>query len=364
CLAGNARDPESLTCRACEIGTHQELSEQLHCTDCPNGQTTANTGSVDETFCTDECAAGFFESNNVCERCDFNTYKPEGETSCVACPAERPITTFQGATSEDDCRRNVCGVAMDLVLIVDCTASIGVNFPLLKIFLINQLHKFNIGLGTDQTRISLLCIGEETTPQDTKTLTQSVDAEFIRNAIMALKGGAIKTNTADAIRVGTKIMEEESTDKDKAKVMMVITDGRSLSYFQTQYESLLAKQKGFIMMAVGIGSNSHESELAAIASEATATEWTPLDDITITPCDVAMDLMIGVSNDKVKMGILSFGAEIYEDGLQGLTGNDGTIRNAMWAQYMQTKAGTVTGQALVRASTLLQADSREAIDAV
>lgn len=66
--------------------------------------------------------------------------------------------------------------------------------------------------------------------------------------------------------MATSILDTE-TRSGVPKVLFIVTDGNSDQPFQTRYEALLTKLKGYYILILGIGGNVYLPELQSIASE-------------------------------------------------------------------------------------------------
>ncbi|KAH3728546.1 hypothetical protein DPMN_054504, partial [Dreissena polymorpha] len=294
----------------------------------------------------------------------------------------------------------VCPIPMDLVMVVDCSASIGQDFPILKMFLSNQLAKFDIGLGATQTRVSVVRLGDKTIlPQHATLLSQSRDIAAVSTAIWALQGGAQTTNIASAIEVATQLLDKESTDPNKAKVIFIVTDSQSLNPFETYYRSILAKEKNYYVFVLVVGGVNPLPEMQRIASEANkvqsktfdvlvntdvtgeicqaATSWSSVVVVPDDPCNLSMDLVLimdfsasstldplgkvklnnfimnlPLAPIKVKVGVIPFGNKV-NDLILELSSDATTVTNFILAQTLFKDSGTETAAALEAGLTML-----------
>lgn len=82
-----------------------------------------------------------------------------------------------------------------------------------------------------------------------------------------LQPGATSSNTASAIKMAATILDNESTNQTVPKIIFIVTDGNSEDPFETKYEALLAKLKGYYIYILGIGTSLFMPELESIASE-------------------------------------------------------------------------------------------------
>ena len=72
------------------------------------------------------------------------------------------------------------------------------------------------------------------------------------------------TNTASAISMARQELDQNSRD-GIPRVILVITDEVSQEPGQTAFEAVLAREKGYVMIALGLGTNVFERELNDIA---------------------------------------------------------------------------------------------------
>ena len=59
------------------------------------------------------------------------------------------------------------------------------------------------------------------------------------------------------------------------KIILIVTDGNSDQPFETKYEALLAKLKGYYILILGIGENLYLPELESIATESDQVQLQP-----------------------------------------------------------------------------------------
>lgn len=110
--------------------------------------------------------------------------------------------------------------------------------------------------------------------------------------ISVYQGGASSTNTASAINVAVSILDRESRNS-KPKIIFIVTDGRSNEPFETKYEALLAKLKGYYILILGIGQDIYLPELESIASEPDRVMLQP-DFLQLSNMDVSEDICTGM----------------------------------------------------------------------
>lgn len=111
--------------------------------------------------------------------------------------------------------------------------------------------------------------------------------------ISLYQGGASSTNTASAINVAVSILDGESRDS-VPKIIFIVTDGRSNEPFETKYEALLAKLKGYYILILGIGQDIYLPELESIASEPDRVMLQP-DFLQLSNVDVSEDICTGMN---------------------------------------------------------------------
>lgn len=97
---------------------------------------------------------------------------------------------------------------------------------------------------------------------------------------------------ASAIKVATEILDEESTDQLKAKVIFIVTDSVSMNPFETYYRSILAKEKNYYVFVMVVGGVSPLQEMRKIASEESKVQSKTFDMLVTT--DVTEDICLGM----------------------------------------------------------------------
>ncbi|XP_067942878.1 uncharacterized protein [Watersipora subatra] len=116
-------------CTECSIGSYKESAGPTPCISCPEGLTTADTGSINKTDnCSIAvCGPGNFSDGRVCTPCMMGFYQEESDftgNSCMQCTPIGPFnrtTSAAGATDEDDCEGYVSfGFTLPFCVLVIC----------------------------------------------------------------------------------------------------------------------------------------------------------------------------------------------------------------------------------------------------
>uniref|UniRef100_H2UR78 Collagen alpha-1(XXI) chain n=1 Tax=Takifugu rubripes TaxID=31033 RepID=H2UR78_TAKRU len=173
---------------------------------------------------------------------------------------------FCAAQEEDlrSCRTAPC----DLVFILDGSWSVeDVNFEIVKRWLVNMTTSFKIGQKFTQVGVVQysddpvleIPLGKFSSNKDLIKAMQSID----------FMGG--NTNTGTAIKFATdKVFGlSERGSSGISRIAVVLTDGKSQDEVLKAAEA--ARKKGVIVFAIGVGSETEEAELRAIANKPFST---------------------------------------------------------------------------------------------
>jgi len=159
-----------------------------------------------------------------------------------------------------DCRQG------DIVFVVDSSGSIGINNWQFVLNFINQIID-KVGVGPQLTRVGFLTYGNRA--HIIFNLNNYTDPAQMKTAVSAAKFLDENTNTSGGISTAVNVMFTEANgDRPAApNIMVVITDGVSTYDNATTIpNAVAAKNKGFIVISLGVGNLTSQAELAGIAS--------------------------------------------------------------------------------------------------
>lgn len=156
----------------------------------------------------------------------------------------------------------------DLVFIVDGSWSVDdTNFEIVKRWLVNITTSFNIGQNFTQVGVVQysddpvlhIPLGKHYSTTDLIRTMENIE----------YMGG--NTNTGKAIKFAAdKLFAlSERGPNGIAKIAVVLTDGKSQDVVLAAAEA--ARNKGIILFAIGVGSETEEEELNAIANKPSST---------------------------------------------------------------------------------------------
>ncbi|XP_051503392.1 collagen alpha-1(XXI) chain-like [Myxocyprinus asiaticus] len=172
-------------------------------------------------------------------------------------------------TAQDEDMRLSCRTApSDLVFILDGSWSVDdINFEIVKRWLVNITMSFNIGQKFTQVGVVQysddpflhIPLGKHFSSNDLIKAMESID----------YMGG--NTNTGKAIKFANdKLFAlSERGPNGISKIAVVLTDGKSQDEVLAAAEA--ARKKGIILFAIGVGSETEEAELRAIANKPSST---------------------------------------------------------------------------------------------
>ncbi|XP_017549625.1 collagen alpha-1(XXI) chain [Pygocentrus nattereri] len=172
-------------------------------------------------------------------------------------------------TAQDEDMRLSCRTApSDLVFILDGSWSVDdTNFEIVKRWLVNITTSFNI--GQKFTQIGVVQYSDDPVlhiPLGQHHLT----GDLIR-AMESIEYMGGNTNTGKAIKfANNKLFAlSERGPNGVAKIAVVLTDGKSQDAVLEAAEA--ARKKGIILFAIGVGSETEDMELRAIANKPSST---------------------------------------------------------------------------------------------
>ncbi|XP_077351637.1 uncharacterized protein col21a1 [Festucalex cinctus] len=173
---------------------------------------------------------------------------------------------FNAAQDED--LRSCRTAAGDLVFIVDGSWSVeDVNFEIVKRWLVNITKNFNIGqkftqIGVVQYTddpILEIPLGKYQTNKDLIRAMESIE----------YMGGNTRTGTAIEFATDKLFGLSERGPMGVSRIAVVLTDGKSQDEVLKAAEA--ARKKGVILFAIGVGSETEEAQLRAIANKPFST---------------------------------------------------------------------------------------------
>ncbi|XP_069036152.1 collagen alpha-1(XXI) chain [Lepisosteus oculatus] len=172
-------------------------------------------------------------------------------------------------TAQDEDRRYSCRTApSDLVFILDGSWSVeDKNFAIVKKWLVNITTNFNIGQRFTQVGViqysddPVLQIPLGTYLSSTELIEAMESIEYM--------GGNTRTGIAIKFAIDNLFAHSERGPNGVAKIAVVLTDGKSQDEVKLAAEE--ARKKGIILFAIGVGSETEEEELRAIANKPSST---------------------------------------------------------------------------------------------
>ncbi|XP_057704631.1 collagen alpha-1(XXI) chain [Corythoichthys intestinalis] len=194
------------------------------------------------------------------------SYKAGSMPCVLRCLCFMLLHWFNAAQDED--LRSCRTAPGDLVFIVDGSWSVeDVNFEIVKRWLVNITKNFNIGhkftqIGVVQYTddpILEIPLGKYST---TKDLTRAIES-------IEYMGGNTRTGTAIEFATDKLFALSERGPMGVSRIAVVVTDGKSQDEVLKAAES--ARKKGVILFAIGVGSETEEAQLRAIANKPFST---------------------------------------------------------------------------------------------
>ncbi|KAK7140739.1 hypothetical protein R3I94_013119 [Phoxinus phoxinus] len=168
-------------------------------------------------------------------------------------------------TAQDEDMRLSCRTApSDLVFILDGSWSVDdINFEIVKRWLMNITMSFNI--GQKFTQVGVVQYSDD--PFLHIPLGKHFSSNNLIKAMESIEYMGGNTHTGKAIKFANdKLFAlSERGPNGIAKIAVVLTDGKSQDEVLAAAEA--ARKKGIILFAIGVGSETEEAELRAIANK-------------------------------------------------------------------------------------------------
>ena len=145
---------------------------------------------------------------------------------------------------------------MDVVFVIDSSGSIGqANFQKMVRYVAEAVRGFKDGTSVGVVTYSS---GANVTVR----MSRKSASVLAKIASISYTGGG--TDTAAGIKTGRALLMQG--EKNKMKVMVVLTDGESDSSSKTTEEASATKLEGVRVYAIGIGAGPSQKEIKSIAS--------------------------------------------------------------------------------------------------
>ncbi|KAK5853916.1 hypothetical protein PBY51_015031 [Eleginops maclovinus] len=189
-------------------------------------------------------------------------YKATSMHCVLRCLCFMLLHLFSAAQDEEirSCRTAPC----DLVFILDGSWSVeDVNFELIKHWLVNITSSFNI--GQKFTQVGVVQYSDD--PIIEIPLGKHFSSKELIKAMESIDymGGNTRTGTAIKFATDKVFGFSERGPAGISRIAVVLTDGKSQDEVLKAAEA--ARKKGVILFAIGVGSETEESELNDIANK-------------------------------------------------------------------------------------------------
>ena len=193
----------------------------------------------------------------------------EGEYIIDSCPYGKNNAEICRNPSIIKCCYEKCDSALDIVIIMDSSGSIGAIDYQKGLNFIKSIVQ-DLTIGENDTRVGL--INYSFNASIITNLTTEYNKTRLLQIVAGMKYEAGNTNTQDALRLANDVILQENNgmrppEKGIAKVVIVLTDGGSNVNAQlTIPNANKIKQRGFSVVSVGIGNGIVQAELEGMAS--------------------------------------------------------------------------------------------------
>ncbi|CAF2415691.1 unnamed protein product [Rotaria sp. Silwood2] len=231
----------------------------------PGQGPTCHYNTTHQGTCSADCIKGLEDSSTYC-----GCSSPRGQ-KCPNSPAHIRCCL-------DTCSQEL---KMDLGFVLDASGSVGrSNYQLQLKFTQDLLRRVNVGLN--KTHVGIINYSD-----DVQTLTWLNTDYTLEEKLRRVNQSvyyASGTNTARALRqVDTVFSYQRGRRQSKegvTPVIFVITDGKSDNQSATIGAANVLKQKGIILVSVGVGNGPNLGELHAVCSPPASENYFAMSDYT------------------------------------------------------------------------------------
>ncbi|CAI9741734.1 Hypothetical predicted protein [Octopus vulgaris] len=183
-------------------------------------------------------------------------------------------TEFVTWSNELEQLNDCAGNQMDLVFVIDASGSVGTtNFDLTKVFLDNVVS--NLDISGTETRVAVVRFSND--PHVMFGLDTHSTKTAVKSAINLITYDGGGTNTTSALDLARTSVFTNTRTSVAAKVLVLVTDGKSSSETGTVAAAQRLKDDGVTIFTIGVV-NPRVSELTAAASEPSCTHFIHLND--------------------------------------------------------------------------------------
>ncbi|ESP01322.1 hypothetical protein LOTGIDRAFT_67597, partial [Lottia gigantea] len=157
----------------------------------------------------------------------------------------------------------------DVVFVIDSSSSIWeYDFKTHVLpFVRDVTSMFDVGPNPTQSRVGVVTFGDNYYLRF--HLNRHMDKNYLMKRIMTIGQTGGNTNTAGALNYVTDRMfvEKNGMRPDVDHIVIILTDGESMSYQKTKEAASRAHKKGLQVFAIGVGDAVDDVELSDIASD-------------------------------------------------------------------------------------------------
>lgn len=158
--------------------------------------------------------------------------------------------------------------AVDVVFLLDSSASEGLNnFRIQLNFVKSFVELFDIGSSSSDMQVSVVTFSSNVEEQFNLKRYHSKDELLRAISRIPYTAGTTQTDKAISFAVHHSFTPEAGDRTQVPNVMIVMTDGQSVSPSQTKRAADLAHRAGIKCIAIGIGSGVALNEIQSIASD-------------------------------------------------------------------------------------------------
>ncbi|KXJ30012.1 collagen alpha-5(VI) chain [Exaiptasia diaphana] len=180
--------------------------------------------------------------------------------------AENPMST-EGNNEGEQVVDKICTSKSDIIIAVDASASLDTEFPKVKFFLKKLISRFEVGKGTDKSRLSILSFADKANLlmswADSQVLTKSQINTLVDK--MPFAGGG--TATYDAIKMAVNDIIKPFRRTGVTPTVFLITDGECFrGDFMLPGPIKLLRETKARVIAIGVG-DANKYELKDITGD-------------------------------------------------------------------------------------------------
>ncbi|XP_064612874.1 uncharacterized protein LOC135476692 [Liolophura sinensis] len=173
------------------------------------------------------------------------------------------LTFISVSLSRNLLREHGCSPFADVIFILDGSESIRrSDFNITQHYVRREVEALNV--FDDGANVAVIVYSDDVS--DVIPFNSNTNVDQLENDIMKLKQPRLGTNTASALREAAKLYKAHGRP-DATKIVVLITDGDTRNKSPPRLEAKALKDNNISIVAVGVGPETDDTELKALASK-------------------------------------------------------------------------------------------------